>query len=244
MNTLRITILACLFLAGCVPVPFKPSATVSQTAVGPEQTAPRLALADERSEAHSVAKAIRHGEPRIVLVDAASWSARVGTAATLPEVLAAAHEGHPELAADYLLSVGEPTNHQLHDTGAAAPFLFVPSVVGYEKIQSIGTLSATLVDLKEPQSLEVLCASSTYSEVAAGLFYGVMTVAMPEAALRDALAKEVTHRLAVMQPAGTIRLLVLSQDPRSKDPKAPPARAAAGCSAGHIPGAVTAAAAP
>lgn len=150
MNTLRIAILTCVFLAGCVPVPFKPSAAVRQSAVGPEQSAPPVTIADERSEAHSVAKAIRHAEPRIVLVDAASFSPRLGTLATLPEVLAAARDGHQDLAADYVLSVGEPTNHQLHDTGAAAPFLFMPAVVGYEKIQSIGTLSATLVDLGIP----------------------------------------------------------------------------------------------
>lgn len=249
MNIIRLTILVCVLLAGCVPVPFKPSAAVSQTPVGPEQVAPRVARADDRSEARAVAKVIHHDEPRIVLVDAASLAARLGAAGTtLPEVLAAAREER-ESVADYVLSVGEPTNRQLHDTGAAAPFLFVPSVVGYEKTQSIGTLSATLVDLKEPQSLEVLCASSTYSEVAAGLFYGVMTVAMPAAALRDALAKDVTRRLTVMQPQGTIRLLVLaqdtrSQDPKSQDPKAAPARASNGCAGGHAAGGVTVAAVP
>ena len=127
----RITILASLLLAGCVPVPFKPSATVTQTPVTPDNAVPLVSAATGASEAHSVAKAIHAEDPRVLLVDAATFSGRIGTAGVaLNEVLAAARAGQQALAADYLLSVGEPAHRQLHDTGAAG-FYFI-TVVGYE----------------------------------------------------------------------------------------------------------------
>jgi hypothetical protein len=54
--------------------------------------------------------------------------------------------------------------------------------------------------------------SSTYSEFIAAAVYGVATIARPQAALRDALAADVAHRLASAHPAGAIRLIVLAQD--------------------------------
>jgi hypothetical protein len=225
----RITILAGLLLAGCVPVPFKPSATVSQSPVTADSAIPLVSKATGGDEAHSVAKAIRAEDPRIVLIDAATFSDRIGTAGVaLNEVLATARARQQPLAADYVLSVGEPTHRQLHDTGAAG-YYFV-TVVGYEKTQSIETLPATLLDLRDPQSLQVLCASSAYSEVAAGLVYGVTTIALPEPGLRKALAREVTRTLAEAQPAGEIRLLVVSQLKHAAGANSDP-----GCVAGKVP---------
>lgn len=239
----RMTILACLLLAGCVPVPFKPSATVTQTPVTPDNAAPLVSAATGASEAHSVAKAIHAEDPRVLLVDAATFSGRIGTAGVaLNEVLAAARAGQQALAADYLLSVGEPTHRQLHDTGAAG-FYFI-TVVGYEKTQSIETLPATLLDLRNPQSLQVLCASSAYSEVTTGLVYGVTTIALPESGLRKALAQKVTRTLAEAQPAGEIRLLVVSQEVASKDKHAAAANSGSDCTTGTLPRGTTAALGP
>jgi hypothetical protein len=168
-----------------------------------------------------VAKSIRHDEPRVVLVDASAFSGRIGTMGlTLAEVVAAAHEAGAAPPADYVLSVGETTSRQLHDTGMAVPYLF--SVVGYEKVQSEDDLPAMLLDLRDPQALTVLCASSNYSEVATGLVYGVVTIAMPEHALRESLAREVAHTLAAAQPDGAIRLLVLSEAASPSVPKGLP----------------------
>jgi acyl-CoA synthetase (AMP-forming)/AMP-acid ligase II len=231
----RITIVACLLLAGCVPVPFKPSATVSQTPVTADNAVPLVSAASGRSEAHSVAKAIREEDPRVVLVSAAAFSDRIGAVdVALTDVLAIARAGQQPLAADYILSVGEPTHRQLHDTGAAG--FFYITVVGYEKTQSIDSLPATLLDLRDPKSLQVLCASSAYSEVTTGLVYGVMTIGLPEPGLRKALAREVTRTLAEAQPAGAIRLLVVSQGKR-----AAAASSDSGCTAGAPPGGTTAA---
>jgi hypothetical protein len=217
-HLVEIAILAGM-LAGCVPVPFRPSAAVTHTAVTTDETATRVEVARKNSEARSVATAIQHDEPRVQLIDPAAIFVRLGdpNGAKLGALMIAAHEGDQALAADYVLSVGEPTYRQLHDTGAAAPFLFMPSMIGYEKIQSQEVLPAILLDLRDPQAFQVLCASSTYSEVATGLVYGVMTIAMPEPALRNSLAREVAHTVAAAQPEGPIRLLVVSQERPSKD---------------------------
>ncbi|MBS0579171.1 MAG: hypothetical protein JSR36_07905 [Proteobacteria bacterium] len=222
-------------LGGCVPVPFRPSAAVTQTAVMPQDDAPRLEAASARSEAQSVARTIQRNDTRITLVSLATLASAGGSPrVTLDEAASAAGAGQVSAAADYLLTVGVPVHRELHDTGAAAPFLFMPSIVGYEKIQSEEILPALLVDLKHPEAPQVLCASSTYSEVMTGLVYGVMTIAMPERGLRESLAREVTHAMTVAHPEGEIRLLVLSQVAKPLDPKMPPAKAAlaaipAGC---------------
>jgi len=75
--------------------------------------------------------------------------------------------------------------------------------------------------------------SSTYSEVIASLAYGVATIAMPESALRQALARDVAHTLTTAHPTGTIRLIVLAQDgglaeENPKDSKRPPPQVVAG----------------
>jgi hypothetical protein len=132
--------------------------------------------------------------------------------------MSARDQGAAFASADYLLSIGPVTHRQLHDTGAAAPFLIFPSVVGYEKTQSLETLPAVLLDLQSPQPPDYLLCQSAYSEVAAGLFYGVMTIAMPEPAVRDALARDVAHTLAAAHPNGAIRLLVLHYDPPAPGP--------------------------
>jgi hypothetical protein len=88
------------------------------------------------------------------------------------------------------------------------------------------------VDLHVPHAAESLEVSSTYSEVIAAAVYGVATVPRPQAALRDALATEVAHRLAAEHPTGAIRLIVLAQDGGVAEPdpnlgEDPPAQAAA-----------------
>jgi hypothetical protein len=68
--------------------------------------------------------------------------------------------------------------------------------------------------------------------VIAAAVYGVATIARPQAALRDALAADVAHRLAAAQPTGAIRLILVEQEggtaePGSNHPTPPPRRAVA-----------------
>ena len=138
---------------------------------------------------------------------------------TLADVLTSDAGAPAAPMADYLLCVGSPVHRKLHDTGDAEPFPYLPVIwVGYEKVQSRDSLTASLIDLHAPQGAEILEASTTYSEVIAAMVYGIGTIAMPQTALRDALAKDVAHKLAGAQPTGTIRLIVLAQDGGSAEP--------------------------
>jgi len=220
-------------VSGCVPIPYKPSATVTYLPVTVEEaSAITVSASTHRGMIEPLAKSIHHDEPRIVVVDGASYLASLTGGGTLADVLTRDETADAALA-DYLLCVGPPLQRQLHDTGLAAPFPYLPVIwVGYEKVQSRASLSASLIELHVPHAAESLEVSSTYSEFIAAAVYGVATIARPQAALRDALAAEVAHRLAIAHPAGAIRLILLAQDGgiEEGDPnhaEEPPAQAAA-----------------
>jgi len=224
--------LAAMTLTGCVPIPYRPSASVSHTPVSAEQAA-AISVSPKRNGGmlESLSRSIQHAERRVTLVDGREYLNRLGSQRTLAEVLAGRDPSSTSpvaVNADYLLCVGSPVHRQLHDTGAAAPFVPFPIFwVGYEKIQSRESLIASLVDLHAVTPADALQVSSTYSEVIASFAYGVATVAMPEGALREALARDVAHTIGAAHPAGPIRLIVLAQnggtaEPERKDPRKPP----------------------
>jgi hypothetical protein len=199
---------------GCVPIPYKPAASVSHAPVSAEEASViTVSSASRRGFIEPVAKSIHQMEPRIVVIDGAAYLRSLAAAqGTLTEVLSTEPTPLAAPPADYLLSIGTPVHRQLHDTGAAAPFIPFPVIwVGYEKVQSRDSVIASLIDLRA-HSAEHLEVSSTYSEVIAAAVYGVATIARPQAALRDALAADVAHKLAGLQPTGPIRILVLAQE--------------------------------
>jgi len=200
-------------VSGCVPIPYKPSASVTYLPVTVEEaSAITVSASTHRGMIEPLAKSIHHAEPRIVVVDGTSYLASLTGDGTLADVLTREETADAALA-DYLLCVGPPVQRQLHDTGLAAPFPYLPVIwVGYEKVQSRASLTASLIELHVPHAAESLEVSSTYSEFIAAAVYGVATIARPQAALRDALAADVAHRLAIAHPAGAIRLILLAQD--------------------------------
>jgi hypothetical protein len=204
-------------VSGCVPIPYRPAAAVTHAPIdGEEAAAITLSAAPKGMRLNRVAKSIQQAEPRVILVDSAQYlnSLLPGGHGTLSDVLAA-NEASAAPAADYLLCVGSANHKQLHDTGLAAPFPYLPVIwVGYEKVQSRDSVSASLVDLHAPPGADGLLVASTYSEFIASLVYGVATIAMPEGALRKALAEDVAHTLARAHPTGAIRLVVLVQESR------------------------------
>ena len=204
-----------LLLGGCVPVPYRPGAGVSHVPVAAEDAAVTLLSVDaENGVTHRLAKSIHHEEPRIEFVDPEAFLSglRPAEPLTLAELAAACRESYESPPADYVLTVAEPSHLQLHDTGAWAPFLFFPSVVGYEKTQSRETLTGTLLDLRNPASFDGLSSVSSYTEVTAGLFYGISTIAMPVEAVQRALAREIAHTLGRAHPQGVVRVVMLRQE--------------------------------
>jgi hypothetical protein len=218
-------LLLVLMMTGCVPIPYRPSASVSHEPVTTGELA-AITLSTNRNQQmiEYLSKSIQHDVPRVVLVDGTSYLyGPAGSRDTLAAVLAPREASPAAPVADYLLAVGTPMHRQLHDTGFAAPYPYFPLIwVGYEKIQSRESLTASLVELpvdpQVPPAADSLHVSSTYSEVIAALVYGVATVAMPERAVRRALAHDVAHTLAAAHPTGTIRLVVVAQEGGSAEP--------------------------
>jgi hypothetical protein len=207
----------CLGMSGCVPVPYRPSATVSHTPVGGDAATTiyvsSVTLARNRSMIESLARSIHEAEPRISVDTEPSVDTLFSDGPSLAQILHPAHA--TKMAAqpvDYLLTVGPMVHRQLHDTGDAEPFVIPVVWVGYEKVQSMETLCASFADLHEPQTVDGIVVSSHYTEVIAALVYGVSTIAMPESPMLRALAEEVAHKLAAAHPRGDIHLTLLAQD--------------------------------
>jgi hypothetical protein len=209
-----LVLLLAIAATGCVPIPYKPSASVNHVAVTAEEaSAIRVESGSHRAFVQALTTSVRQAEPRIAVIDGSPYLASLSSGqVTLAQVLRPEDPTGAVPSADYILAVGNPVHRQLHDTGAAAPFILFPVIwVGYEKVQSRESVVASLIDLHS-HSADRLEVSSIYSEVIAAAVYGVGTIARPQAALRDALATDVAHRLAALQPSGPIRIMVLAQD--------------------------------
>jgi hypothetical protein len=208
----------CLGISGCVPVPYRPSATVSHTVVGGDAASTiivsSVTAAANQSMLESLARSLHEAEPRITVDTHPSFDTVFSHGPTLAQILEPTHATKMAATpADYLLTVGPMVHRQLHDAGDAEPLVPLPVVwVGYEKVQSMETLCASFADLHEPQTVDGIRVSSRYTEVIAALVYGVGTIAMPESPMRRALAEEVAHKLAAARPNGDIHLTLLAQE--------------------------------
>src|SRR5215475_6914228 len=66
--------LTSVWLAACVPVPYRPAASVTHVAIAPEDAAATVLAVDSVSGVtQPVAKSLRHEEPRVVIVDPAAF---------------------------------------------------------------------------------------------------------------------------------------------------------------------------
>lgn len=201
-------------MSGCVPVPYRPAATASHVPVGTAVSSIVVSPSSKLAMAGSLAEEIHHVDPRIV-VDTHPDNATVfSRGPDLRQMVDPVHAAElAALPADYLLTIGPKVHRQLHDTGAAAPFVYFPVIwVGYEKVQSVDTLCASFVDLHAPETVDEILIASPYTEVIAALVYGVGTIAITDAPMRHALAVDVVHAMAAAHPTGEIRLMILTQE--------------------------------
>ena len=196
--------------SGCVPVPYRPSATVTEVPTVASDARSMVLTTDDQDWLRSVEDSIRKADPRVTFVDAPSYLRDAAPSGTGIELLAQHDSPAPMATADFVLSVGTPRHRSISDTGmiSAVP----PFIVGYEKFHQTEELSATMVDLGHNERSEAMFVLSDYSEVAAGLAYGVVVFAMPVSAVRKALVEHVVQRLHDAQPTGPVRLAVVHQD--------------------------------
>ena len=204
------TLLIGACLAGCIPIPYRPGTTVNEALLSDDKAANTVLTGDCEGWLKAVAAAVKKAEPRVEYTDARSVLHDVfpDGRATLAQLTAAQHQGTTAWGpADFLLVVGWPTPQQLSDQGVATPGLF--GVIGYERVKKSESLLVMLLGLQGDRTLDDLTLHTEYSDVAAGLWWGIQTEAMPENALRNRLTKEVAQRVSAGKPAGTIRLAII-----------------------------------
>ena len=201
-------------MSGCVPVPYRPAASASHGPVGTAASSIVVSSSSKLAMAGSLAEEIHKLDPRIVVDTQPDVATVFSRGPELKQMIDPVHAAElAALPADYLLTIGPKVHRQLHDTGAAAPFVYFPVIwVGYEKVQSVDTLCASFVDLHAPQTVDEILVASPYTEVIAALVYGVGTIAMTDTPMRHALAADVVHAMAAAHPTGEIRLMILTQE--------------------------------
>jgi hypothetical protein len=206
-------VLTVALASGCVPVPYRPSASVTPVPVVAGDAPAMVLTTDDREWLKSVEKSIQKADPRVTIVDSTAYLRDAAPSGTGTDLLAPHASATPTSTVDVVLSVGTPRHRVISDKGMAgmAP-MFPGFIVGFEKVHQTEQLSATLVDIGRNDRSEAEFVLSDYTEVTAGLAYGFATIAMPESAVRKALVDRVVLRLHEAQPTGAVRLVVVHQD--------------------------------
>jgi hypothetical protein len=199
-------LLACTLISGCVPIPYRPPVTIHHERIS-DEAAPAILLKTESvAWIGKLGAELQRAEPRIVFIDGASVLPSDFIA--LPDVIAELLKLTPGTSSpDFLLGLGTLITQQVHDTNYYVP------LAGYTKTQFVTRWPVSLIELRAGRSAEALTFQSDYSLVVAQLFYGVMTVPMPERAIRSALIVELLRNLRTARPSGPISLVVMFQKP-------------------------------
>lgn len=199
-------LLGCALMSACVPLPYRPSVAIHHDYISAEAASAILLKADSSASLGKVAADLQRAEPRIVLIDPAGILQGPTDFIALPDVIAELATLPTDAAApDFLLGLSALTTKQVHDTDYYMP------LVGYTKTEYVARLPASIVELRSVQRAEALTFQSDYSMMVAQLFYGIMTIPMPEGAIHSALVDELLRRLRTGRPTGPIRLVVMSQ---------------------------------
>jgi hypothetical protein len=206
MTVLVSGVFASSLLCACVPIPYRPSVSIQHEAVSQESASAVQLKMQSSGWLGKIGEELKRTEPRILFIDGAAALPGANDFISLPNAIAALSRLPPGPAApDFLLGLSAFTDEKVHDTNYYVP------LVGYDREQYVARLPSLLVDLRSGQPAEALDFESQYSMVVVQMFYGVMTVPMPQSAIHSALVAEVSRRLRAAQPHGPIRLLVMFQ---------------------------------
>ena len=206
INCAAYALLACAFISGCAPIPYRPSVNILREHISDEEASAVLLKTESVAWTGKIGAELQRAEPRIVFIDGASVLQGRSDFMALSDVIADLLTLTPGTSSpDFVLGLGSLTTEQVHDTNYYVP------LVGYTKTQFVARWPASLIELRTGRSAEALIFPSNYSMVVAQLFYGVMIVPMPEQAIHHALIVELLRDLKTACPSGPIRLVVMFQ---------------------------------
>jgi hypothetical protein len=163
-----------------------------------------------------VERALKSSDRRIEVVQSSALfpdTNRLMTAEDVSARLAELGPGTPP--PDLTLAIGRVRQRVLDDVDLYQP------LVGYAKTRYHAETAATIIDAHDVGGTEPVRFETEYSDMIAQVFYGVMTIGRPQAAIQKAIVDDITRRARLARPSGRYRVLILAQ--LGPAPDAPPA---------------------
>lgn len=204
---------ALLALAGCVIVPYRPTAEVHEDPSS-VANAERLRLSvGPRQRLESIARDVLRANKRLRRVDG---QALLDTASpeqdlTLARLLDPATRVRlGPLDVDYVVLFGEPASRDEKTRGGMVLYLGFFGAVRQSVTNSWWT---TIVDVRSLQVLGQATAESRGSMTGVGAFYGLFFVGDSEGSARSAAIRHVAASLATARPTGEARVAFLAVEP-------------------------------
>lgn len=220
-----LALVALLVAAACIPIPYKPDATLTPEAAAPAKPEIVVSSADDE-QTQSLAKEITDRDHQIKVRphrDVASVAFPEGdvklAALADPQVR---DQLKQEYGVTYLVLVGDASEKELSHLGGFIPLL------GLGTSKSQKGVSAAVVDLSSGETLDAMSASTEGRMTGAIYgFYGLFLVPMMDTSIYEAIADGVTKAIRARTPEGVVYVIVANAhgygvDPCAGDPNCVP----------------------
>ena len=220
-----VAMISLIGVAACIPIPYKPDATLTPDAAQP--AAPDLVVSSiDDEQVRSLAKEITERDHAIKVrshAEVASVAFPEGDAKLAELVEPAERERlRAECGVTYLVLVGDMSEKEISHLGGFLPLL------GLGTFKEQKGVTAAVVDLSSGESLGGMNASTEGRTTGAIYgFYGLFLVPMMETSVYEAIADGVAQAIRARTPDGTVYVIVgnvhgYGPDPCAGDPNCPP----------------------
>lgn len=220
-----LALLSLLFVVGCIPIPYKPDATLTPDAA-PKTTPDLVVSADDDEQTRSLAKEITERDHAIKVrthADVAAVAFPNGDARLADLVEPVKREQlKQECGVTYLVLVGDLTQKEISRIGGFLPLLGLGTYKEHEGV------TAAVVDLSSGESLGSMSAATEGRTTGAIYgFYGLFLVPMMDTSVYEAIADGVAQSIRARTPDGPVYVIVANVhgygvDPCEGDPNCVP----------------------
>ncbi len=203
-----------IFLAGCLVVPYRPTAEPTKHDLSEIPNPERIRLSvSPRVFLEKMAKDVLNQDKRLQQVDGQTFidTASPEQELTLARLMDPATQTRIEpLKADYLVLLGERKDVNLKQAGGM--FIYI-GFYGLGKSKKSTTYWAAVIDLRKLQLVEQLTSQAMGTDAGAGLFYGLFVVSDTNGSARNDVTRHIVETIVGAQPAGPIRVVFVSDEP-------------------------------
>lgn len=212
-------IVACALLAipltSCVIVPYSPPSKAESVPVQLDRADEVLLSVGPREFLDDTGTALRRRDRGLDVVDGLAFRNAVFPDGDwrLSRLLNADDRARlADSGADYLVVVGKVEAGKPEEHGAflaGGPYGFY----GAASATVEGSALVLIIDLAKGSVLDMLRASATGTDVAVGLFYGLIFHAMTESSVRDECLDSIVDTIRRAQPRGQVKVVLMAAEP-------------------------------